>query len=96
MPDRAFEEWVAQRNESNANESSQCPVDLLQKADFQELNIWLCRFVTEVRKQDGKLYPPRSIHLILAGIQRYIWRLNLMSKVLRSREFCLSRSSSNL
>ena len=45
----------AQRNESNANESSQCPVDLLQKADSQELNIWLSRFVTEVRKQpDGK------------------------------------------
>ena len=28
--------------------------------------------MTEVRKQDGKPYPLRSIHLILAGIQRYI------------------------
>ena len=57
---RVFEEWVAQRNESNANESSQCPVDLLQKADSQELNIWLCRFVTEVRKQTGS--PPTLLN----------------------------------
>ena len=30
------------------------------------------RFVTEVRNKKGVPYPPRSIHLLLAGLQRYM------------------------
>ena len=33
---------------------------------------WLCKFVTEVRKSDGSEYTPRSIYLLLAGLQRSI------------------------
>ena len=28
--------------------------------------------MTEVRKRDGSSYPPRTIHLILAGLQRLV------------------------
>ena len=35
-----------------------------------KINHWLSRFVTEIKKQDGTPYPPWSIHLILAALQR--------------------------
>ena len=64
-----FEEWVLERNVSA---EEQCPVDLVQKPDPKLLHFWLCRFVTEVWKNDGSPYPPRSVHLILAGLQRTV------------------------
>lgn len=33
---------------------------------------WLCKFVVEVRKADGSEYTPRSIYLLLVGLQRSI------------------------
>ena len=41
--------------------------------------IWIPRFVTEVRNKKGEPYPPRSIHLLLAGLQRYMFDKNLGS-----------------
>ena len=70
---RVFKEWVLERNVSA---EEQCPVDLVQKPDPKLLNFWLCRFVTEVRKKDGSPYPPRSIHLILAGLQRIVLEIS--------------------
>ena len=63
-----FEEWVLERNVSA---EEQCPVDLVQKPDPKLLHFWLCRFVTEVWKNDGLPYPPRSVHF-LAGLQRTV------------------------
>ncbi len=40
------------------------------------MNYWLSRFVSELRKKDGDQYPPRSIHLILSGIQRCLLEKN--------------------
>ena len=33
---------------------------------------WLCKFVCETRKRDGEEYTPRSLYLLLNGLQRYI------------------------
>ncbi len=67
---RVFEEWVAHRNDSATDEGT------CQNPDSKLLNTWLCRFVTEVRKQNGSAYPPRSIHLTLTGVQRFILESN--------------------
>ena len=69
-----FREWMIVRNERarrDGNEDS-CPEDLLDSPDTQNLNKWIPRFVTEVRNQKGEPYPPRSINLLLSGLQRYI------------------------
>ena len=63
---KAFPEWTAQRNTCASGDK--CPEDLLECPNVQQLNLWLSRFVTEVRKQDGLLSPPKSIQLILAGL----------------------------
>ena len=64
-----WHDWLSERNGTN---EEKCPADLLENPKSSELNYWLCRFVAEVRKKDGTAYPPRSIHLILAGIQRTV------------------------
>ena len=60
---KVFLDWRAERNELD---DEQCPVDLFDEGDVGKLNYWLARFVVEVRRQDGKPYPPKTIHLILA------------------------------
>ena len=55
----------------NGNED-RCTEDLFDNPDTQNLNKWIPRFVTEVRNKKGEPYPPRSIHLLLAGLQRYM------------------------
>ena len=29
------------------------------------LNFWLCKFITEVAKQNGQRYPPKSLYLLI-------------------------------
>lgn len=40
--------------------------------EIEELCEEVCKFVVEIRKRDKTYYPPRSIQLILCGLQRYI------------------------
>ena len=49
-----------------------CPEEILVTDNKQILCEWLCKFVTEVRKGNGEDYTPRSLYLILAGLQRHI------------------------
>ena len=44
----------------------------LTSCDAVALNKWLSLFVIEARKQDGTRYPSRSIHMLLAGLNRHM------------------------
>lgn len=62
--------WSAHRRSVN---STRCPSHLFIMAKNKwELNYWMTRFVMEVRRQDGKEYPPNTLHQICCGILRYI------------------------
>ena len=68
-----FQEWMYARDKRlPAGEEQGCPKDLLEHPDVEKLNYWLSRFVAEVRNKKGEPYPPRTIHQILAGLQRYM------------------------
>jgi hypothetical protein len=69
-----FKEWKAARSYSDDEEK--CPDNLFVFAIPEELNHWLPRFINEVRKEDGLPYPPRSIQLLLAGLQRHMLDIN--------------------
>lgn len=71
---RVFFEWRTERNKIASGDH--CPEDLIDKPDVHKLNYWLLRFVTEVRKQDGLPYPPKTIHQILAVLQRRMLKNN--------------------
>ena len=33
---------------------------------------WLCKFILEIRRQDGKEYPPNTLYSIACGILRHV------------------------
>ena len=61
--------WVEDRNSAF---SEKVPTDLLEGKDLSSLGNWLGRFVVEVRRQDGKHYPPKTLQLLLFGLQRHL------------------------
>ena len=72
---KVFTSWRAETSEG-ALSGNECPRDLLETGDVAKLNEWLPLFVSEVRRQDGHPYPPKRIHQILAGLQRYMLEKN--------------------
>ena len=62
-----WEEWREYRNRTTeANIGS-----LTQLTTF-ELQHWLTRFILEVRKKTGEVFPPNSLHHICCGIIRFL------------------------
>ena len=49
-----------------------CPDDILTRTSKDTISKWLGLFAIEVRRQDGKEYPPRTIHQLLLGLQRHM------------------------
>ena len=72
---KVFREWLYSRNKRSGCEN-QCPEDFLEKGDPGDVNKWLARFITEARRQDGAPYPPKTIHQILCGLQRFMLKEN--------------------
>ena len=42
----------------------------------ESLNIWLTKFVGEVVNRDGERYSPRTLYMIICGINRHIQNIN--------------------
>ena len=72
-----FEMLYIARNAMFVND--QCPEN--RYADKENLCGWLCRFVAETRKTNGGEYTPRSLYLLLAGLQRKIHLFNPQESV---------------
>ena len=69
-----FRLWIERRN---ARGDAEVPDDLLDNPPEPcVLSKWLSLFITEVRGREGNLYPPKSICLLLRGLQRYIRNSN--------------------
>ena len=64
---RLWEEWRNYR-QTATNEN----ISPLIELDNAELDNWLTCFVLEVRKKDGSLYPPNTLHHIIAGLLRHM------------------------
>ena len=66
---KCFCEW---RSARNGSDKDSCPFDLLEIQNPPDLDKWISIFIAEVRRVDGKPYPPRSIHQLLSGLLRYM------------------------
>ena len=63
-----WNEWVDYRRQQN-------PLDYppyLLTMTLAEMDKWLSRFVLEVRRKDGNVYPPNTIHQLCCGILRHV------------------------
>ena len=67
---RLFHSWCKQRNERS---NDKVPDNILLTDNHEELCHWLCVCVSEMRKEDGSDYTPRSISMFMAGLQRFIF-----------------------
>ena len=67
---KVFNSW---REESNAENELQCPIDLLETVtDPGKFGRWLSQFLVLARNRQGNDYTPQSMHCILSGLLRNI------------------------
>ena len=64
-----FEDWAAAYNERH---EEKCPDGVLLSDDPAEVSLWLQKYVISTKKRSGQPYPPRTIHFLLSGLQRYM------------------------
>ena len=64
---RNFQSWCDWREK----QGNPVPKDLLECNDGEMLNRWLLLFVKETRRVDGKLFPSRTIDMLLSGLKHY-------------------------
>ena len=65
----AFYSWLEEHNERS---DEKCLPEVLCVEDKALLCHRLCIFVKEARREDGEEYTPRSISMLLYGLQRFI------------------------
>ena len=68
-----YSEWAAFRNaQPNIWSEPLGPVpNTFEFVAPERISHWLSRFVVEARRSNGKPYPPRTLHRIISGLQRY-------------------------
>ena len=54
---------------------------LAEPEDRGQICEWFCKFLSETRKSNGEEYTPRSLYLILAGIQRHLRKLRPLDPI---------------
>ena len=62
-----WEEWRKHRQQCTGEN-----IDELHELSIEMLQHWLIRFILEVRKKDGEVYQPNTLHHITAGLMRHI------------------------
>ena len=62
-----WEEW---RNHRLQHTTATIP--LLLEMTNTDLQHWMTRFIMEVRKKDGSIFPPNTLHHIRCGIMRHL------------------------
>ena len=78
-----FEEWRKYRITTGAH------IKELTNMTKAELQHWLIRFVLEVRKQNGDVYPPSTLHHLCSGIMRHLrWSGRPELDIFKDVEFC--------
>ena len=66
-----FSEWIeARQKKTDVQKNSYEEILFTHKAS--ELSYWLSAFVKETRKTDGSEYTPKTLYMLIAGLQREI------------------------
>ena len=74
-----FEAWRMARNKEHSDDP--CPENVFVDDDKSVICKWLCKFLTETRKSNGEEYTPRSLYLLLSGLQRHMRKLKPLESI---------------
>ena len=68
-----YNAWVKFRNQQQEtyNDAMGPVPETFLQASLQSVDYWMSRFVLEARRQDGKPYPPNTLHSIVLAVQRH-------------------------
>ena len=82
---RVWQSWAEWRNEckdeSLVTEKFKTVPTVIDTSNPEELGFWLARFILEVKRKDGKVYPPATLFQICCGIQRHYNEINPFNKI---------------
>ena len=67
-----YEQWFEQRKETLSAYECKQPMEVLLSNDPKEIGHILSLYVKETRKVDGNEYTPKTLYLLLAGLQRHM------------------------
>ena len=81
---RNFNAWALNRTICHPDEAVP---DLLECCDPGILCKWLCRFILETRREDGKPYPPSTLRLLISGINCALKAKNVPFSVLDKSDY---------
>jgi len=62
-----WEEWRKYRQQTTGD-----AIAPLSEMTQEEVQHWLTRFILEVRKKDGSVYPPNTLYHICCGLTRHL------------------------
>ena len=65
-----FTDWQLDYNRRHAED--RCPDGILLTDSARDLALWLQKYTVSTRKKDGQKYPPKTVYLLLCGLQRYM------------------------
>ena len=65
-----IEDWAANHNKCHPDDL--CPHGVLLSDNAEEVSLWLQRYILGTCKTNGDKYPPRTLHLLLSGLQPYM------------------------
>ena len=82
-----WRDWAEYRSKQNPSDA---PSYILTMG-VNDVDKWLSRFVLEVRRKDGKVYPPNSLHQLCCGLLRSIREYNPAIDFFKSPEFASFR-----
>ena len=70
-----WRDWAINRNcrpETAVEPGFPIPIDIGMLRDFELLNYWMERFICEIRRKDGNVYPPATLTQITSALQRHL------------------------
>lgn len=81
---KVYRDWVTWRN--NQGDRRFLLLDELSTATKADISNSLCHFIFEIRRRDGKQYPPNTLYNIACGVGRFIKNDNPDVKILSKED----------
>ena len=65
-----FDQWRVDYN--SRHPEYPCPDGTLLSDSSSDLSFWLQKYILGTRKKNGEQYPPKTLHLLLCGLNRFM------------------------
>ena len=82
-----YSQWRIFHNNKTQSEVITCDLDDHETITVDNLNIGVCRFITEVHKMNGCQFPAKTLYEIVKCIQFHLESIGLMWKLLNDECF---------